>query len=168
MINHKKKIMTIFTNSTPLRKVLSGILAASILLTFYSCAKKTVAAAKTETPVVSETPATTVVSENKGQVQIKRDAAGNYVIQINLRELEAVNKFDEASKKAYIVWMNTENGTSKNLGQINSNTGWLSDKSKASFEATSALKPTKVFITEEDMAGVTKPGKNIIWSTNSF
>lgn len=141
------------------------MVASAIVLTFYSCAKKTVAAAKTEAP---ETTTTAVIPENKGQVQIRRDAAGNYVVQISLRELEAGKKFDEASKKAYIVWMNTENGTAKNLGQINSNSGWLSDKSKASFEATSALKPTKVFITEEDMAGVTKPGKNIIWSTNSF
>ncbi len=161
--------MTIITNNFQLKKILTGIIASAILLTFYSCAKKSVAVAKTEVPTVAETPAaTTVPAENKGQVQIKRDATGNYVVQINLRELEAVNKFDEASKKSYIVWMNTENGTSKNLGQINSNSGWLSDKSKASFEAVSALKPTKVFITEEDMAGVIKPGKNIIWSTNSF
>ncbi|MBL0202331.1 MAG: hypothetical protein IPP81_19900 [Chitinophagaceae bacterium] len=157
------------TNSAISKKILSGILATTVLLTFYSCAKKSVAVAKTEQPASAETPAATIVpAENKGQVQIKRDATGNYIVQINLRELEAVNKLEATSKKAYIVWMNADNEATKNLGQINSNSGWLSDKSKASFEAVSALKPTKVFITEEDMAEVKKPGKKIIWSTNSF
>lgn len=157
------------TNSAISKKILSGILATTVLLTFYSCAKKSVAVAKTEQPASAETPAATIVpAENKGQVQIKRDATGNYIVQINLRELEEVNKLEASSKKAYIVWMNADNETTKNLGQINSNSGWLSDKSKAYFEAVSALKPTKVFITEEDMAEVKKPGKKIIWSTNSF
>ena len=161
--------MTIIKNSSQIKNILSGILATTMLVTFYSCAKKSAAVAKTAVPVVTETPAaTTVPVENKGQVQIKRDATGNYVVQINLRELEAVNKLEATSKKAYIVWMNADNEPTKNLGQINSNSGWLSDKSKASFEAISASKPTKIFITEEDMAGVIKPGKNIIWSTNSF
>ena len=64
--------------------------------------------------------------------------------------------------------MNADNQKVKNLGQINSNSGWLSDKSKASFEAVSEFKPTKVFISEEDMATVTKPGIKIIWSTSRF
>ncbi len=161
--------MKTITNSIVTKKLLYGIVAAMMLLTFYSCAKKSTAVSKSEASSPTETPGATVVpAENKGQVQIKRDATGNYVVQINLRELEELNKLDATSKKAYIVWMNADNETSKNLGQINSNTGWLSDKSKASFEAVSALKPTKVFITEEDMAEVKKPGKKIIWTTNSF
>jgi hypothetical protein len=159
--------MTSNTNSIQTKKILSGILATTMLLSFYSCAKKHTVA-KTEQPAPAETVVSTAVVANKGQVQIKRDAAGNYVIQINLRELEEVNKLEATSKKAYIVWMNAENEMTKNLGQINSNAGWLSDKSKASFEAVSALKPTKIFITEEDMAEVKKPGIKIIWSTNSF
>ncbi|MFZ1451733.1 MAG: hypothetical protein WAT20_03480, partial [Ferruginibacter sp.] len=120
--------MTIIKNSSQLKNILSGIVATTMLLTFYSCAKKSVAVAKTEVPAVVETPAaTTVPVENKGQVQIKRDATGNYVIQINLRELEEVNKLEETSKKAYIVWMNADNEKVKSLGQINSNSAWLSD-----------------------------------------
>lgn len=152
----------------PLSKnILLGIMATAMTFFFYSCAKKHIVA-KTEQPAPIEnvTPATVV--ENKGQVQIKRDISGNYVIQINLRELEEVNKLEATSKKAYIVWMNADNEKAKNLGQINSNSAWLSDKSKASFEALSLVKPTRVFITEEDLAEVKTPGKKIIWSTNSF
>lgn len=147
--------------------ILLAITATAMIFFFYSCGKK-ITAAKTEQPAPVENVTPAAVAENKGQVQIKRVATGNYIVQINLRELEEVNKLEATSKKAYIVWMNAENETAKNLGQINSNSGWRSDHSKATFEAISVLKPTKVFITEEDMAGVKTPGKNIIWSTNSF
>jgi hypothetical protein len=161
--------MTITTTRIQTKKIFSGILAITLLLTVYSCAKKTSATTKTEVTPASETAATLVIpEENKGQVQIKRDVSGNYVVQINLRELEALNKVEETSNKAYIVWMNAANTKAKNLGQIKSNSGWLTDKSKASFEAVSVVKPTKIFITEEVMAEVKKPGKNIIWTTNTF
>ena len=153
---------------TPLKKIVLSISAALLFLCLFSCAKKTTAVTKTETSPRVETAATTTTPENKGQVQIKRDVNSNYVIQINLRELEEINKLEPASKKAYIVWMNADKQMTKSLGQINSNSGWLSDKSKASFEAVSEFKPTKVFITEEDDATAKKPGIKIIWSTNRF
>lgn len=155
------------------KRILLGIMAAMMVLSMYSCAKKTVAAAKTESPAVvvvapDESGPLVLPPENKGQVEIKRDINSNYVIQINLRGLDAVNKLDPDSKNAFVVWMNADNQKAKNLGQINSNTGWLTDKSKASFEATSPFKPTKIYITEEANATVKVPGKNILWSTPVF
>ena len=146
----------------PVKNIFLGIFASSLIFSFSSCAKKTAAVAKTETP------AETIAPENKGQVQVKRDANSNYVIQINLRELEEVKGIEPETKKPYIVWMTADGQMTQNLGQINSNTGWLSDKSKASFEATSAFKPTKVFITEETVATAEKPGIKLIWSTSKF
>lgn len=152
--------------------ILSGIFAVTMMLCATSCAKKNTAAAKSETPmassaVVAEAPVV-IPAENKGMVQIKRDINSNYVILINLKELEDATKIEPASKKAYIVWMNADKQMVKNLGQINSNSGWLSDKSKASFEGVSEYKPTKIYITEEDDATAKLPGKKIIWSTNPF
>lgn len=146
----------------PAKNIFLGIFATALVFSFSSCAKKTAAVAKTETPVETATP------ENRGLVQVKRDANSNYVVQINLRGLEEVKGIEPETKNAYIVWMNADGQMTKNLGQINSNTGWLSDKSKASFEATSAFKPTKVFITEEEVASVKKPGIKVIWSTSKF
>ncbi len=146
----------------PVKNIFLGIFATTLIFSFSSCAKKTAAVAKTEAP------AEIVLPENKGQVQIKRDANSNYVVQINLRDLEAVKGIKGDTKKAYMVWMNADGQAVKSLGQINSNTGWLSDKSKAYFEATSVFKPTKVFITEEDNAMVKKPGAKVIWFTGKF
>lgn len=156
--------------NTQTKRIFLGMMAAMLVLSIYSCAKKTVAN-KTESPVVvapDDSAPLVLPPENKGQVEIKRDINSNYVIQINLRGLDAVNKLDPDSKKAFVVWMNADNQKAKNLGQINSNTGWLTDKSKASFEATSPFKPTKIYITEEENATVKVPGKNILWSTPFF
>jgi cytochrome oxidase assembly protein ShyY1 len=158
-------------NNTLTKNILSGMVAVSMILCINSCAKKH-AAARSETsmaaPVVVSEAAVVVPAENKGMVQIKRDINSNYVILINLKELEEAAKIEPASKKAYIVWMNADKQMVKNLGQINSNSGWLSDKSKASFEGISEFKPTKIYITEEDDATAKIPGKKIIWSTNPF
>ncbi len=158
--------MTINKNNTYTKNIFVVVMAIFTMLLVYSCAKKTAATAKTETATAGA--AIVVPAETKGQVQIKRDVNSNYVIQINLKELEEIKKIEPESKKAYIVWMNADNKIVKNLGQINSNSGWLSDKSKASFEAVSEFKPTKVFISEEETASVTKPSSKIIWSTNKF
>ena len=160
--------MTPILRNTNSKKLISVVSAAVLICFLFSCAKKTSSVGKSASSATTEASATTTVPENKGQVQIKRDANSNYVIQINLRELEEVNKLEPTSKKAYIVWMNADNQMTKSLGQINSNSGWLSDKSKASFEAVSEFKPTKVFITEEDDAAAKKPGAKVIWSTNRF
>ena len=158
--------MTANKNNTYTKNIFAVVMAIFTMLLITSCAKKTVATAKVETPPAEA--GIVVPVETKGQVVIKRDVNSNYVIVINLRELEEVKKIEPLSKKAYIVWMNADNKMVKNLGQINSNSGWLSDKSNASFEATSEFKPTKIFITEEETASVTKPGAKVIWSTNKF
>ncbi|MFZ1370890.1 MAG: hypothetical protein WAR78_10940 [Ferruginibacter sp.] len=150
------------------KKVFTGMIAMMMVFLFNACAKKTTAVAKTETTTVTEAPATTTVPDNAGQVQIKRDINSNYVIQINVQNLKEISSLDPNSKNAYIVWMDADNQAVKSLGQINSNTGWLSDKSKATFEAVSAVKPTRILITSEDNAGVKTPGKMVIWTTSRF
>ena len=161
--------MTTRTISSHSKKIILSISATLMLSFLFSCAKKTTAIGKSETPAPTEaTTATTTIPETKGMVLIKRDVNSNYVVQINLRELEASKQLDPASSKSYIVWMDTDNRKPINLGQINSNTGWLTDKSKASFEGVSEFKPTKVFITTEDNATVKTSGKQIVWSTNRF
>ncbi len=144
-----------------------AIMAGGLSFGLNACAKKT-AASKTETTAKAETPGTTVVPENVGRIQIKRDVNSNYVIQINLKDLEELSAVKPGEKNAYVVWMDADKQMTKSLGQISSNTAWLSDKSKATFEATSVFKPTKIFITEETDASAQKPGSKIIWSTSKF
>ncbi len=156
-------------NFKPMKNYLAvAVMAGAMVFGLNSCAKKTAATGKTDTVTPTETPGTTVAPENIGRLQIKRDVNSNYVIQINLKDLEELSSVKTGAKTTYIVWMDADKQMTKSLGEISSNAGWLADKSKASFEATSTFKPTKVFITEETNATAMKPGTKIIWSTSKF
>lgn len=141
--------------NTILRNTSLCIFAALMASSFGSCAKKTASLSESMVP------------ESNGHVQIKRDANSNYVIQIDLSDLENVKNLKPA-KEAYVVWMVSGQNMVKNIGQIEGANSWLSKRSKASFEATSATKPTKIYITAENDIDVKKPGKQVVWSTSSF
>jgi hypothetical protein len=108
-----------------------------------------------------------VVPAARGDVKVKKDNNNNYRIQISLDDLAEPKRL-EPSKSTYVVWMETANNVTKNIGQINSSTGFLSSKLKASFETVSSSKPTKIFLTAEDDASIQSPGTQVIITTSDF
>jgi hypothetical protein len=83
---------------------------------------------------------------------------------VNLAEVERL----QPPKKAYVVWMENNEGRAKNLGQINSIHETFTMKLKASFETVSSFKPTKVFITAEDEANVEYPSSMIVLQSKAI
>lgn len=124
-------------------------------MSFTSCAKK----------IAFQT--STIVPAARGDVKIKKDDNKNYLIQVELENLAEVNRLDPP-KKAYVVWMESEDSMVKNIGQITSDSKFLSSKLKASFETVTPVKPSKIYITAEDDADVQFPGKQLIMETNRF
>jgi hypothetical protein len=108
-----------------------------------------------------------VVPAAEGTVKVKKDVNKNYSVKISLSNLAAPDRL-QPSKKMYIVWMETDDQMNKNIGQINTSTGFLSGKLKADFETVSATKPTRIFITAEDDASVQYPSSTVVLSTNQF
>ncbi len=137
------------------RNILLMITAAMMLFYFSSCARK----------VSFQT--SSVVPAAKGSVKVTKDKNKNYKIKISLSNLAEPSRL-QPSKNAYVVWMETDNNNTKNIGQINSSTGFLSSKLKASFETVSSFKPVKIFITAEDDANIQYPGMQVVLSTNNF
>ena len=145
-------------NSTVNRitKILCSTLFALLLTTsFTSCSKK----------VAFQT--STIVPAARGDVKITKDENKNYLIAIKLENLAEVSRLD-SSNKAYVVWMETEESMVKNIGQIKSDSNFLSSKLKATFETVSPVKPTKIFITAERDAQVQYTNTEIILTTNSL
>jgi hypothetical protein len=132
-------------------------IVAAVLVLFYfsSCARK----------VSFQT--SSVVPAARGDVKVKKDNNNNYSIQISLFNLSEPKRL-QPSKNTYVVWMETDDNVTKNIGQINSSTGFLSSKLKASFETVSSTKPTKIFLTAEDDAGIQYPGAQVVLTTNDF
>src|SRR5665647_436240 len=84
-----------------------------------------------------------VVPAARGYVKIKRDHNLNYVINIHVSDLAEVYRL-KPSKLTYIVWMVTDEGITKNMGQMDSSIGFLSKKLKASFETATSFKPVQL------------------------
>jgi hypothetical protein len=136
-------------------KLSLGLLVLLIAMSFNSCAKK----------IAFQTSA--IVPAARGDVKIKQDENKNYLIQIELENLAEVKRLDPP-KNAYVVWMESDDSMVKNIGQIKSDTKFLSSKLKASFETVTPVKPSKIYITAEDNADVQFPGKQLIMETKGF
>lgn len=135
--------------------ILAIVAAVLVLFYFSSCAKKI------------SFQSSSIVPAARGDVKVKKDNNNNYNIQISLNNLAEPKRL-QPSKNTYVVWMETEDNVTKNIGQINSSTGFLSSKLKASFETVSSTKPTKIFITAEDDASIQYPGMQVVLTTNNF
>ena len=146
--------MTIQLNSD-IKKLFLGALAVIMLLTFTSCGKN----------IAFQN--SSIVPAAEGKVSVKKDSNKNYSIGIKISNLAEVNRL-QPSKNVYVVWMETENSVVKNIGQIKSDTGFMSSKLKASFETVTSFEPSKIFITAEDNADVQYPGMQLILTTNRF
>lgn len=137
------------------RNILLGATLALLLLSLTSCAKK----------ITFQT--SSVVPAARGNVTIDKDNNNNYAVKIRINNLAEVKRL-EPSRIAYVVWMETDASQIKNIGQIKSDTKFISSKLKATFETVTASKPTKIFITTEENPDVQYPGNQLILETNRF
>ncbi len=136
------------------KKVLFVSALLFIIISLSSCAKKVMFLSSSVVPAA------------QGYVKIKQDKNKNNVIDIQLINLAGADRL-QPPKNVYIVWMETANYT-KNIGQINSSSAFLSKKLKGSFKTISSFKPSRIFITAEDEANIQYPVGPIVLTTNSF
>lgn len=138
-----------------IRRLAIVLVSATTLFYFSSCAKKV------------SFQNSSVVPAARGTVKVKKDNNNNYDIKIDVDNLSEPGRL-QPSKKTYVVWMDTDNNVTKNIGQINSSSGFLTSKLKASFVTVSSVKPHKIFITAEDDGNIQAPGDQLVLTTNSF
>lgn len=108
-----------------------------------------------------------VVPAAEGSVKIKKDKNNNYNIDLSVIRL-ADSKRLTPPKEMYIVWMETDQNGTKNIGQLNTSKGLISSTLKSSLETVSAFKPTGFFITAEDNASVQYPSGQVILRTGTI
>ena len=108
-----------------------------------------------------------VVPGATGKVKVKKDANENYVINLQVDDLAAIERL-QSSKQMYVVWMQTERGNFENLGQLKTSTGFMSKQRTASLETVSSFKPVRIFITAENEKNVRYPDQQVILTTDTF
>ncbi len=137
------------------RYILYSVFGIILVTSLLACARKT------------SFLTSSVVPAARGHVKVNTDSNKNYVIQVQLSDLAGVERL-QPPRQTYVVWMLTDSNQSKNLGQIQSSSGMLSSKLKASFETVSSFKPVKIFITAEDDPGIQYPSTQVVLSTDRF
>jgi hypothetical protein len=137
------------------KNIFSGVFAMILVFSFFSCA--------TSVTFLNSS----VVPAARGSVKVKTDNNKNYDIKISLSDLAESTRL-QPSKLTYIVWMETDRGLTKNIGQLNSSKGFMSKQLKGSFNTVSSDKPVKIFITAEDDAAIQYPGTIVVLSTDKF
>lgn len=128
-----------------------------LFLTFFisSCARKIVFQPSVTVPAAT------------GKVKIKKDNNNNYSIDLTVLNLADARRLSPP-QNVFVVWILTKENGVKNLGQIKSSTGLFSGKIKASLQAISPYKPTRVFITAEKNKDIPYPGSQEVLTTRNF
>jgi hypothetical protein len=102
-----------------------------------------------------------VVPAAEGYVQVKKDGNENYAITVKVSNLAEVDKM-QPPKKTYVIWMETDRGLTRNIGQVVS-----SRNLNANFETVTSFRPVKIFLTAEDNENIQYPG-NVVLTTDRF
>ncbi|EOR93345.1 hypothetical protein ADIARSV_3424 [Arcticibacter svalbardensis MN12-7] len=108
-----------------------------------------------------------MVPAAQGYVKISRDDNKNYAIQIEIKNLAESTRL-HPPKAAYVVWMETTDNGTKNLGNLKSSSGFFTSGLTGTLEAVTPFKPKRVFITAEDRSNINYPGTQAVLSTKTF
>ncbi|MGQ7870797.1 hypothetical protein [Sunxiuqinia sp. sy24] len=109
----------------------------------------------------------TIVPAAEGYVKVKSDSNKNYHVKISVNNLAEIERM-EKTKLTYVVWMETDQGETENLGQLVSSTALFSSKLQATMETVSSYQPVKVFITTESEINVQYPSRQVVLTTDRF
>jgi len=138
------------------RKNIFSIVIISILVfSLASCARK----------ISFQT--SSVVPSAEGSVKVKKDNNKNYSIDLNVIRLADPKRL-EPPKNTYVVWIETAENSSKNIGSLNTSSSLFSKTLKSSLKTVSPIKPVRVFITAEDNTDIQYPGSQVVLRTNRF
>ncbi|WP_069658472.1 hypothetical protein [Arcticibacter eurypsychrophilus] len=108
-----------------------------------------------------------VVPAAQGYTKISRDDNKNYAIEIEIENLAESTRL-QPPKAVYVVWLETANNGTKNLGQLKSSSGFFTSGLTGTLEAVTPFKPKRVFITAEDRSNLDYPGSQAVLSTKTF
>ncbi len=108
-----------------------------------------------------------VVPAAEGSVKVKKDNNNNYSIDLNVIRLADPKRL-EPSKNTYVVWIETAENGSKNIGSLNTSSSMFSKTLKSSLKTVSPFKPVSLFITAEDNADIQYPGTQVVLRTDRF
>jgi hypothetical protein len=107
-----------------------------------------------------------VVPGAEGEVKVKTDKNNNYAVNVNVLNL-AEPSLLASPKSTYVVWMETADHGTQNIGRLTSSHGMLSKARKGSLETVTPYRPIRFFITGEDRADTQYPASETVLTSES-
>lgn len=147
--------MKVIKFNSLIESIISILIVFFVVVFLSSCSKK----------IVFTT--SSIVPAAQGKVKIKKDKNKNYDVEVNINHLAEPKRLSPP-RETYVVWIETQSNGTKNIGQMNSSSGFLSSKLKASLHAVTPFKPTRVFVTAEDNGNIQFPGMEVVLRTETF
>ncbi|HEX8060827.1 MAG TPA: hypothetical protein VF473_07820 [Cyclobacteriaceae bacterium] len=100
----------------------------------------------------------------EGTVKIDKDKNNNYTVDLTVTGLSKPDRLTPP-RTSYVVWMETAQNGTQNLGQLKSSEAALSKAMKGSLNAVTPYQPVSFFVTAEDQGNVTTPGQTVVLKT---
>ncbi|MCY7423061.1 MAG: hypothetical protein LH478_15120 [Chitinophagaceae bacterium] len=141
--------------SGKVKSVLFVIATALLVIGFSGCTKKILFGQSS------------IVPGAEGSVKITKDKNSNYSIHIDVLHLAEPKRLQPA-KSVYLVWMQADDNSTKNIGILNSSSSLLSKTLKASLHTVTPFKPTRIYVTAEDDSKITFPAGETILTTGNL
>lgn len=108
-----------------------------------------------------------IVPAAEGYIKIDRDDNQNYTVNVSIKRLAEPSRL-QPPKETYVVWMETKSNGVKNLGRLNSSSGFFSSDLEGLLRAVTPFKPERVFVTAGDKSNIQYPGSQVVLTTKVF
>lgn len=105
-------------------------------------------------------PVSQIVPAADGEVKLKQDRNGNYLIDLSVKHLASPERLNPP-RSQYIVWVQDETGKHHNIGRLA-----INNSRAGSLKATTPHKPSQIFITAQDAGNITWPGRHELFRTD--
>ena len=102
-----------------------------------------------------------------GTVKLSTDDNKNRTMTLNIKNLVEPQRLTPP-KKIYVVWMQTKNDGTRNLGSLVGSEGYFSSTRTATFSSVITGEPLRFFVTAEESAQVSGPGPVTVLTTSSL
>jgi hypothetical protein len=102
-----------------------------------------------------------------GTVKLSTDDNKNRTMTLNIKNLVDPQRLTPP-KKIYVVWMQTKNDGTRNLGSLVGSEGYFSSTRTATFSSVITGEPLRFFVTAEESAQVSGPGPVTVLTTSSL
>lgn len=107
----------------------------------------------------------TIVPAANGKVSVSQDRNKNYQLKIKVKNLAPSESISRPGS-AYVVWLETKDNGTKNIGKLRSSKKLFSPALKASLTTVSPYEPVRVFITAENDPNIQYPGYSHVLETD--